>query len=105
MVSEDAWRRGGAPAHTCSMFAAIHSRVRVDDLLRGAIIMSGNDACLALAEGIAGNEPAFVAMMNERARELRLTRSYFTNATGLPDPAHKVTGREPAPPAHHTIRP
>ena len=104
MVSEDAWRRGGAPSHTSSMFAAIHSRVRVEDLLRGAIVMSGNDACLALAEGIAGNEPAFVAMMNERARELRLTRSYFTNATGLPDPAQKVTVRELARLARHIIR-
>jgi serine-type D-Ala-D-Ala carboxypeptidase (penicillin-binding protein 5/6) len=104
LVSEDAWRRGGAPSHTSSMFAAIHSRVRVDDLLRGAIIMSGNDACLALAEGIAGNEPAFVAMMNDRARELRLTRSYFTNATGLPDPAQKVTVRELARLARHIIR-
>src|SRR5260370_38906555 len=96
MVSEDAWRRGGAPSHTSSMFAAIHSRVRVDDLLRGAIIMSGNDACLALAEGIAGNEPTFVPMMNERAGELRLTRSYFTNAAGWPDPAQKVNVRERA---------
>jgi len=104
MVSEDAWRRGGAPSHTSSMFAPIHSRVRVEDLLRGAIVMSGNDACIALAEGIAGNEPAFVAMMNKRARELRLTKSYFTNATGLPDPAQKVTVRELARLARHIIR-
>jgi serine-type D-Ala-D-Ala carboxypeptidase (penicillin-binding protein 5/6) len=104
MVSEDAWRRGGAPSHTSSMFAPIHSRVRVEDLLRGAIVMSGNDASIALAEGIAGNEHAFVAMMNERARELRLTKSYFTNATGLPDPAQKVTVRELARLARHIIR-
>ena len=104
MVSEDAWRRGGAPSHTSSMFAPIHSRVRVDDLLRGAIVMSGNDACLTLAEGIAGNESAFVAMMNARAHELRLTKSYFTNSTGLPDPAQKVTVRELAGLARHIIR-
>src|SRR5260370_33683756 len=76
MVSEDAWRRGGAPSHTSSMFAPIHSRVRVDDLLRGAIIMSGNDAGITLAEGIAGEEPAFVALLNELSRERRLTSSY-----------------------------
>ena len=56
LVSEDAWRRGGAPSHTSSMFAAIHSRVRVEDLIQGAVVQSGNDACIALAEGIAGNE-------------------------------------------------
>jgi D-alanyl-D-alanine carboxypeptidase (penicillin-binding protein 5/6) len=104
VVSEDAWRRGGAPSHTSSMFAPIHSRVRVDDLLRGALIVSGNDACIALAEGIAGNEAAFAEMMNKRAHELGLTRSYFTNATGLPDPAEKVTVRELARVARHIIQ-
>jgi D-alanyl-D-alanine carboxypeptidase (penicillin-binding protein 5/6) len=104
MVSEDAWRRGGAPSHTSSMFAPIHSRVRVEDLLRGAIVMSGNDACITLAEGIAGNEAAFAAMMNKRAHELRLTKSYFTNATGLPDPAQKMTVRDLARLARHIIR-
>jgi serine-type D-Ala-D-Ala carboxypeptidase (penicillin-binding protein 5/6) len=104
IVSEDAWRRGGAPSHTSSMFAPIHSRVRVEDLLQGAIVVSGNDACIALAEGIAGNEPAFVEMMNKRAHELGLTKSYFTNATGLPDPAQKVTVRELARLARHIIR-
>jgi D-alanyl-D-alanine carboxypeptidase (penicillin-binding protein 5/6) len=104
IVSEDAWRRGGAPSHTSSMFAPIHSRVRVDDLLRGALIVSGNDACIALAEGIAGNEAAFAEMMNKRAHELGLTKSYFTNATGLPDPAEKVTVRELARVARHIIQ-
>jgi D-alanyl-D-alanine carboxypeptidase (penicillin-binding protein 5/6) len=104
LVSEDAWRRGGAPSHTSSMFAPIHSRVRVEDLLHGAIVMSGNDACITLAEGIAGNEPAFVAMMNSRAKELRLTKSYFTNSTGLPDPAQKVSVRDLARLARHIIR-
>jgi serine-type D-Ala-D-Ala carboxypeptidase (penicillin-binding protein 5/6) len=104
LVSEDAWRRGGAPSHTSSMFAPIHSRVRVEDLLHGAIVMSGNDACIALAEGIAGNETAFATMMNQRARDLRLSRSYFTNATGLPDPAQKMTVRDLARLARHIIR-
>ncbi len=68
------------------MFAPIHSRVRVDDLLRGVIIQSGNDACIALAEGIAGSEDEFAELMTERARELGLTKSTFANSTGLPDP-------------------
>ena len=103
IISEDAWRRGGAPSRTSSMFAPIHSRVRVDDLIQGAIVVSGNDACLALAEGIAKSEPAFVEMMNRRAHELGLVKSYFTNATGLPDPAQKVTVRELAQLARHII--
>jgi D-alanyl-D-alanine carboxypeptidase (penicillin-binding protein 5/6) len=103
-VSENAWRRGGAPSRTSSMFAPIHSKVSVEDLLRGAIVMSGNDACITLAEGIAGNESAFVTMMNERARELRLTKSYFTNSTGLPDPAQKMSVRDLARLARHIIR-
>jgi D-alanyl-D-alanine carboxypeptidase (penicillin-binding protein 5/6) len=104
LVSEDAWRRGGAPSHTSSMFAAIHSRVRVEDLIQGAVVQSGNDACITLAEGIAGNEPAFVEMMNKRARELGLEKAYFTNSTGLPDPAQKVTVRELGRLARHIIR-
>ena len=104
MVSEDAWRRGGAPSHTSSMFVPIHSRVRVEDLLYGAIVMSGNDACITLAEGVAGNEEAFVQMMNRRARELHLTKSYFTNPTGLPDPSQKMTVRDLARLARHIIR-
>jgi D-alanyl-D-alanine carboxypeptidase (penicillin-binding protein 5/6) len=103
-ISEDAWRRGGAPSHTSSMFAPIHSRVRVQDLLYGVIVQSANDACIALAEGIAGSEPRFAEMMNKRARELGLTRSYFSNATGLPDPTLKVTARELAKLARHIIR-
>jgi len=104
LVSEDAWRRGGAPSHTSSMFAAIHSRVRVEDLIQGAVVQSGNDACITLAEGIAGNEPAFVKMMNKRARELGLQKAYFTNSTGLPDPAQKVTVQELGKLARHIIR-
>lgn len=103
-VSEDAWRRGGAPSHTSSMFAPIHSRVRVEDLLRGLIIQSGNDAAIALAEGIAGNERSFAAAMTRRAREIGLARSTFGNATGLPDPANAVTMRELAKLAQHIIR-
>jgi len=94
VISENAWRKGGAPSGGSTMYAAIHSRVSVGDLLRGTIIHSGNDASIALAEGIAGNEAAFARMMNDRARELGLTKSYFTNSTGLPDPQMRVTARE-----------
>jgi len=103
-VSENAWKRGGAPSHTSTMYAAINSRVKVIDLLQGAIIQSGNDACIALAEGIAGNESNFAEMMTNRARELGLTKSVFTNATGLPDPNLHVTTRELALLARHIIR-
>src|SRR5688572_19741152 len=74
VISENAWRKGGAPSGGSTMYAPIHSRVKVEDLLQGAIIQSGNDACIALAEGIAGNEANFSRMMNERARELGLVK-------------------------------
>ena len=102
-VSENAWRKGGAPAGGSTMFAAIHSSVPVDDLLHGAIIQSGNDSCMVLAEGIAGGEKAFAEMMTKRARELGLTRSTFGNSTGLPDPDNKMTVRELAQLARHLI--
>jgi serine-type D-Ala-D-Ala carboxypeptidase (penicillin-binding protein 5/6) len=104
LVSENAWRRGGAPAGGPTMFAAIHSRVPVDDLLRGAIIQNGNDSCMILAEGIAGNEKAFAEIMTKRARELGLTKSTFANASGLPDPGNKMTVRELAKLARHVIQ-
>jgi D-alanyl-D-alanine carboxypeptidase (penicillin-binding protein 5/6) len=104
IVSEDAWRRGGAPSRTSSMFAPIHSKVRVEDLLRGVIIQSGNDASIALAEGIAGNERTFAERMTKRAREIGLSKSTFMNATGLPDPDQKVTVRELSQLARHIIQ-
>ncbi|MBN8983841.1 MAG: D-alanyl-D-alanine carboxypeptidase [Rhizobiales bacterium] len=103
-VSENAWRKGGAPAGGSTMFAAIHSSVPVDDLLHGAIIQSGNDSCMVLAEGIAGGEKAFAEMMTKRARELGLTRSTFGNSTGLPDPDNKMTVRELSQLARHLIQ-
>jgi D-alanyl-D-alanine carboxypeptidase (penicillin-binding protein 5/6) len=103
-ISENAWRRGGAPAHGTTMFAAIHSRVKVRDLLKGAIVLSGNDACIALAEAIAGNEVDFTRLMNDRAREIGLTKSNFTNSYGLSDPNMRVTVRELAKLSAHIIR-
>jgi D-alanyl-D-alanine carboxypeptidase (penicillin-binding protein 5/6) len=86
------------------MFAAINSKVPVDDLLHGAIIQSGNDACIALAEGIAGNERTFASdFMTKRARELGMVKSTFGNSNGLPDPANKMTVRELARLARHLI--
>jgi D-alanyl-D-alanine carboxypeptidase (penicillin-binding protein 5/6) len=104
LISENAWRRGGAPSHGSTMYAAIHSKVKVIDLLHGAIIQSGNDACIALAEGMAGSEAAFAELMTKRARELGLTQSTFANPTGLPDPRTRVTARELAKLAQHLIR-
>jgi D-alanyl-D-alanine carboxypeptidase (penicillin-binding protein 5/6) len=103
-ISEDAWRRGGAPSRTSSMFAPLHSKVRVEDLLRSVIIQSGNDASIALAEGIAGNERTFAERMTQRAREIGLSKSKFMNATGLPDPDQQVTVRELAQLARHIIQ-
>ncbi|MBI3704595.1 MAG: D-alanyl-D-alanine carboxypeptidase [Rhizobiales bacterium] len=104
MVSENAWRKGGAPSHGSTMFASLNSKVSVDDLLHGVIIQSANDACIVLAEGIAGSEAEFAAKMTQRAREIGLQKSVFTNSNGLPDPGTKVTTRELSILARHIIR-
>ncbi len=103
IVSTNAWRTGGAPSHTSSMFIPIHSRVTIDDLLHGVIIQSANDACIALAEGIAGNEDKFAEMMTKRARELGLDKATFGNSTGLPNPGQMMTVRELGKLARHII--
>ncbi|MEO0972847.1 MAG: D-alanyl-D-alanine carboxypeptidase family protein, partial [Pseudomonadota bacterium] len=90
-VSERAWRMGGS-----KMFIEVGERVRVEDLLRGVIIQSGNDASVALAEHIAGTEEAFATMMERQALALGLTSSRFRNSTGMPAPAHKVSARDVA---------
>jgi D-alanyl-D-alanine carboxypeptidase (penicillin-binding protein 5/6) len=102
-VSENAWRKGGAPSHGSTMFAAIHSKIPVDDLLHGMIIQSGNDACIVLAEGLTGTENEFADKLTQRAREIGLTKSVFTNSNGLPDPNEHVTTRELAMLARHII--
>src|SRR5215470_16895394 len=86
IVSTNAWRTGGAPSHTSSMFIPINSRASIDDLLHGLIIQSANDAAIALAEGIAGSEDKFAELMTQRARELGMTKSTFGNSNGLPNP-------------------
>ena len=103
IVSTNAWRRGGAPSRTSSMFIPIHSKVAVDDLLHGVIIQSANDAAIALAEGISGNESTFAELMTKRAREIGLAKSTFGNSNGLPDPRQLMTARELAKLARHII--
>ncbi len=104
-IRENAWRRGGAPAGGSTMFAVLNSKISIDDLLHGAIIQSGNDACIALAEGMAGNERIFAAdFMTKRARELGLAKSTFANSNGLPDPGNKMTVRELAKLARYLIQ-
>jgi serine-type D-Ala-D-Ala carboxypeptidase (penicillin-binding protein 5/6) len=103
-ISENAWRKGGAPSHGSTMFAAIHSQVSVDDLIRGIIVDSANDACMALAEGLAGNEAAFGAMLTKRAREIGLEHSNFTNSTGYSDAGLRVTVRDLAQLARYIMK-
>ena len=103
-ISENAWRKGGAPSGGSAMFAALNSRVSVRDLMHGVMIQSGNDACIVLAEGIAGSELAFADLMDKRARELGLTQSHFTNATGVHEPDHLVTMRELAKLTQYLIK-
>lgn len=98
-VSERAWKMGGS-----KMFVEVGSEIRVEDLLQGVIVQSGNDACIVLAEGLAGSEEAFAEAMTEKAREIGLTDSNFTNATGWPDPDHRTTARDLATLALRTIR-
>jgi serine-type D-Ala-D-Ala carboxypeptidase (penicillin-binding protein 5/6) len=104
VVSEHAWRHGGAPSGGPTMFAAIHSRVDVQDLLRGVVILNANDGAIALAEGISGNERTFAELMTKRAREIGLTDCTFANASGLPDLANQMSVREIAKLARFIIK-
>jgi len=88
-VSERAWKMGGS-----KMFVQVGTSVKVEDLIRGIIIQSGNDACIVVAEALAGSEENFAEMMNAKAKEIGLLRSTFRNATGWPDPNHRMTSRD-----------
>ena len=103
VVSENAWRNGGAKSGGSTMFAELGSTIRVEDLIHGVIVQSANDGCIIIAEGMAGTEASFAAMMNAEARKLGLTDSHFTNSTGLPDPEQYVTARDLATLAKHLI--
>jgi serine-type D-Ala-D-Ala carboxypeptidase (penicillin-binding protein 5/6) len=98
-VSEAAWRTGGS-----KMFVSLGARISIDDLLHGAIIQSGNDACVVLAEGLAGSVEAFVDIMNQKAKEIGLKDTHFTNVDGLPDPNEWSTARDLATLAIRTIK-
>tara|TARA_B100001121_G_scaffold305457_1_gene322870 strand:+ start:267 stop:1415 length:1149 start_codon:yes stop_codon:yes gene_type:complete len=92
VVSENAWRL--SQSGYSSMFIMVNDQVSVEDLLKGIIIASGNDACVALAEGIAGSEANFAEMMNEKAGEIGMTSSNFTNSSGINDPDNISTVRD-----------
>lgn len=102
-VSEDAWRRGGFPSGTSTMGLKPKDTPTVEELLHGVITMSGNDACIVLAEGISGSEPAFAARMTQMAHEMGLTSVNFVNATGLEGEGHVVSAIDLAKMAKMTI--
>ncbi len=98
-VSRKAWKKGGS-----KMFVEVGKRVKIEDLLRGIIIQSGNDATIVVAEGLAGSEEAFARSMTDKAHELGMTNTQFKNASGWPDPEHYTTARDLAILAEATIR-
>jgi serine-type D-Ala-D-Ala carboxypeptidase (penicillin-binding protein 5/6) len=102
-VSEYAWREHGAMSSGSHMFLPINAEVAVRDLIQGAVIVSANDACVVLAEGIAGSEDAFVALMNRRAEQLGLRSARFRNVTGLDDPEQRISSADLARLARHII--
>jgi D-alanyl-D-alanine carboxypeptidase (penicillin-binding protein 5/6) len=97
-VSEKAWSTQGS-----KMFVDINSSVAIEDLIRGIVIQSGNDACVVVAEGLAGSEEAFAERMNKKAKEIGLTDSNFVNASGWPDPNHLMTAKDLATLAHRLV--
>ncbi len=103
-VSENAWTKGGAKSGSSTMFLEPGETVKVEDLIRGIVVQSGNDACIVVAEGLASSEAAFAEQMTRRARELGLSHSTFRNATGWPDPDHLMSVRDLALLAEHVIK-
>ena len=102
-VSEEAWRRGGVKSGSSTMFLKVKSSVRVEDLLRGIVIQSGNDACIAIAEGLSGSETAFADQMTAKAQEMGLESATFRNATGWPHPEHRISAVDLAKLSKQTI--
>jgi serine-type D-Ala-D-Ala carboxypeptidase (penicillin-binding protein 5/6) len=101
-VSEKAWAKH--KTNESNMFVALGSRVKIEDLIRGMIVQSGNDACYVLAEGLAGSEEAFVDRMNQMAKKLGLDHTHFADVDGLPDPQEYTTARDLSTLAIHLIR-
>ncbi len=102
-VSANAWRKGGAATGGSTMFLEPHQKVRLDDLLKGIIVQSGNDACIVVAENMAGTEEAFAAQMTQKAKKLGMMHSTFKNSTGLPDKDHLMSARDLAILSQHII--
>jgi len=102
-MSVNAWRNGGAPSGTSAMMVPVNTKVTVDELIQGIVIQSGNDAAMCVAEGMAGSIPAFARMMNDEAKRIGLTKSTFTNASGLPDPQQLMSARDLAVLARYII--
>lgn len=103
-VSENAWRKGGAATGGSTMFLSIGDNVSVENLIKGIVIQSGNDACIVVAENVAGSEDDFVILMNKTAKKLGLKNSHFENATGLPHPDHRMSMEDLAILARHIIK-
>lgn len=103
-VSEKSWREGGAESGGSTMFLPLNSEVTLDDLIKGIVIQSGNDATIVVAEGLAGSVAAFAKKMNAEAKKIGLTNSHFTNPHGLPDPEQYVTARDMVRLAAYLIR-
>lgn len=94
VMSVNAWRKGGAPSGTSAMMVPVNTKATIDELIKGIAVQSGNDACIAIAESMAGNEANFAKLMTQEARRIGLTRSSFANATGLHNDNHLMTARE-----------
>ncbi len=103
-VSENAWKTGGAASGSSTMFLPVGDKVTVENLIKGIIVQSGNDACIVAAENISGSEENFVDLMNEKAKELGLKNSHFVNSTGLPHPDHRMSVEDLAKLAQAIIR-
>ena len=103
-ISANAWRRGGAPSRTSAMLIPVNTKEKLDLLIQGVIVQSGNDAAIAIAEAIAGNEDNFARLMMDEARRIGLTKSTFGNATGLPHPQQMMTVRELGLLARHLMK-
>ncbi|MEE6207392.1 MAG: D-alanyl-D-alanine carboxypeptidase family protein [Alphaproteobacteria bacterium] len=103
-VSENAWRKGGAATGGSTMFLSIGDNVSVENLIKGIVIQSGNDACIAVAENISGSEEDFAILMNKTAKNLGLKHSSFANSTGLPHPDQKMSMEDLAILSHHIIQ-
>ena len=94
VIGEEAWRRGGAVSGGSTMYAELNSRIKLSDLIQGVVVQSANDACIAIAMGMSGTEQSFAQKMTLRAKELGALNATFRNATGLPDPEHRMSVRD-----------